>query len=54
MPEHPQAPDLPELAESFAQAAVLLEHFEDRLSDVQVEMLRAYVTIPRLGKAGGW
>jgi len=40
------------LAESFAQAAVLLEHFEDRLSDVQVEMLRAYVTIPQLGKAG--
>jgi len=40
------------LAESFAQAAVLLEHFEDRLSDVQVEMLRAYVTIPQLGKVG--
>jgi len=37
---------------SFAQAAAFLEHFEDRLSDVQVEMLRAYVTIPRLGKAG--
>jgi len=37
---------------SFAQAAAFLEHFEDRLSDVQVEMLRAYVTIPQLGKAG--
>jgi len=40
------------LTDSFAQATAFLEHFEDRLSEEQAQMLRAYVAIPQLGKVG--
>jgi glycosyltransferase involved in cell wall biosynthesis len=40
------------LRDSFAQAGLFLEHFEQRLTAAQVEMLRAYTDIPRLGKLG--
>jgi hypothetical protein len=39
------------LADSYTQAGVFLERFQGRLSDPQVELLRAYVAIPTLGKA---
>ncbi len=40
------------LRDSFAQAGLFLEHFEQRLSAAQVETLRAYTDIPHLGKLG--
>lgn len=38
------------VADSFAQAQAFLEHFDERLSEEQASMLRAYAAIPRLGK----
>jgi len=40
------------LRDSFAQAEVFLERFEGRLSAEQAEMLRAFTSVPRLGKTG--
>lgn len=43
---------LASLRASFAQAEAFLEQYSDRLTAEQVELLRAYVAIPRLGKVG--
>ena len=40
------------LRDSVTQAAALLDHLEPRLAPEQVEMLRDFVSIPRLGKVG--